>query len=63
MTSLPRAVLGFCSWTHDSAAALILDGELIGFAEEERLNNTKHTKDYPPTQSTGCSATATSSPN
>ncbi|MGS2811628.1 carbamoyltransferase family protein [Nocardia sp. MW-W600-9] len=43
----PRAVLGFCSWTHDSAAALVLDGHLLGFAEEERLNNSKHTKDYP----------------
>lgn len=47
MTSNARAILGFCSWTHDSAAALILDGQLAGFAEEERLNNSKHTKDYP----------------
>ncbi|WP_028479086.1 carbamoyltransferase C-terminal domain-containing protein [Nocardia sp. CNY236] len=47
MTSNPRTVLGFCSWTHDSAAALILDGQLVGFAEEERLIGSKHTKDYP----------------
>src|ERR1700730_17636930 len=42
-----RAVLGLCSGTHDSAAALIVDGELIGFVEEERLSGDEHTLDYP----------------
>lgn len=42
-----KAVLGLCSYTHDSAAALILDGRLVGFVEEERLNEVKHTKAYP----------------
>lgn len=41
------AVLGLCSYTHDSAAALIVDGHLAGFAEEERLVGTKHTSAYP----------------
>lgn len=41
------AVLGLCSYTHDSAAALIVDGSLIGFVEEERLCEVKHTKAYP----------------
>jgi carbamoyltransferase len=40
-------VLGLCSYTHDSAAALIVDGHLVGFAEEERLAANKHTKEYP----------------
>lgn len=40
-------VLGLCSFTHDSAAALIVDGHLVGFAEEERLVGDKHTKAYP----------------
>ncbi|MCY7340861.1 MAG: hypothetical protein LH603_03115 [Pseudonocardia sp.] len=40
-------VLGLCSGTHDSAAALIVDGELTGFVEEERLTGDKHTKVYP----------------
>jgi carbamoyltransferase len=40
-------VLGLCAFTHDSAAALIVDGELTGFVEEERLSGIKHTKDYP----------------
>lgn len=41
------AVLGLCSYTHDSAAALIIDGHLFGFVEEERLSQVKHTKAYP----------------
>ena len=40
-------VLGLCAFTHDSAAALIVDGELTGFVEEERLSGIKHTKQYP----------------
>lgn len=42
-----RVVLGLCAFTHDSAAALIVDGTLIGFVEEERLTGDKHTKAYP----------------
>lgn len=42
-----KAVLGLCSYTHDSAAALLLDGRLVGFVEEERLGQDKHTKAYP----------------
>ncbi|ANZ14913.1 carbamoyltransferase [Streptomyces noursei] len=43
----PSVVLGICSFTHDSAAALLIDGELVGFVEEERLSQHKHTRDYP----------------
>ncbi len=46
MTAGP-AVLGLCSFTHDSAAALITGGTLTGMAEEERLSGVKHTRDYP----------------
>ncbi|MGC9539999.1 carbamoyltransferase family protein [Streptomyces sp. UG1] len=42
-----NAVLGLCSYTHDSSAALIVDGRLVGFVEEERLCQVKHTKAYP----------------
>jgi carbamoyltransferase len=42
-----KTVLGLCSYTHDSAAALIVDGRLVGFVEEERLCQVKHTKAYP----------------
>ena len=40
-------VLGLCSFTHDSAAALISGGQLTGMAEEERLSGVKHTREYP----------------
>ncbi len=40
-------VLGLCAFTHDSAAALLVDGRLVGFVEEERLSGVKHTKAYP----------------
>jgi carbamoyltransferase len=43
----PRTVLGLCSFTHDSAAALIAGGTLTGMAEEERLSGVKHTREYP----------------
>ncbi|MEV0898186.1 carbamoyltransferase C-terminal domain-containing protein [Actinoplanes sp. NPDC049802] len=42
-----NVVLGLCSYTHDSAAALLVNGRLIGFAEEERLTGVKHTAAYP----------------
>lgn len=40
-------VLGVCSFTHDSAAALVVNGHLAGMVEEERLSGVKHTRDYP----------------
>jgi carbamoyltransferase len=40
-------VLGLCSFTHDSAAALITGGSVTGMVEEERLSGVKHTRDYP----------------
>lgn len=43
----PYVVLGLCSFTHDSSAALLVDGELVGFVEEERLSGVKHTSAYP----------------
>jgi carbamoyltransferase len=40
-------VLGLCAFTLDSAAGLLVDGELTGFVEEERLSGVKHTSEYP----------------
>ena len=42
-----RVVLGLCAFTHDSAAALLVDNRLVGFAEEERLTGEKHTAAFP----------------
>jgi carbamoyltransferase len=40
-------ILGLNSYFHDSSAALLVDGNLIAFAEEERFNRKKHTYEYP----------------
>ncbi|HEY6794266.1 MAG TPA: carbamoyltransferase C-terminal domain-containing protein [Kineosporiaceae bacterium] len=47
MRARNQTVLGLCSFTHDSAAALLAGGRLVGFVEEERLTGVKHTRDYP----------------
>jgi carbamoyltransferase len=41
------AILGISAFYHDSAAALIIDGEIIAAAQEERFSRKKHDHDYP----------------
>ena len=40
-------VLGISAYYHDSAAALIVDGEVIAAAQEERFTRVKHDKRFP----------------
>ncbi|GAB3172111.1 hypothetical protein GCM10027059_41580 [Myceligenerans halotolerans] len=40
-------VLGINFGTHDSAAALVLQGRVLAAVEEERLTRDKHTKAFP----------------
>lgn len=40
-------VQGLFAWIHDSAAALVKDGQLVAAAEEERFNRVRHAKGYP----------------
>ncbi|MDP9224103.1 MAG: hypothetical protein M3P18_09650, partial [Actinomycetota bacterium] len=40
-------ILGISSLAHDTAAALVIDGRLAAFVEEERLNRDKHTWSFP----------------
>lgn len=47
MSPTDPVMLGLCSYTHDSAAALTVNNTLVGFAEEERLTGDKHTPAYP----------------
>ncbi|MHB8505477.1 MAG: carbamoyltransferase N-terminal domain-containing protein, partial [Acidimicrobiales bacterium] len=42
-----RAVLGVNCFSHDTSAALLVDGRLVAFAEEERFNREVHTKRFP----------------
>ncbi|MBY0526143.1 MAG: carbamoyltransferase [Gemmataceae bacterium] len=41
------AILGISAFYHDSAAALILDGEIIAAAQEERFTRKKHDPGFP----------------
>ncbi|HEY4326496.1 MAG TPA: carbamoyltransferase [Mucilaginibacter sp.] len=40
-------ILGISAFYHDSAAALIIDGEIIAAAEEERFTRIKHDASFP----------------
>ncbi len=41
------SILGISAFYHDSAAALIQDGEIIAAAQEERFTRVKHDANYP----------------
>jgi len=41
------AILGISAFYHDSAAALVVDGEIVAAAEEERFTRKKHDHDFP----------------
>jgi carbamoyltransferase len=41
------AILGISAFYHDSAAALVVDGELIAAAQEERFTRKKHDESFP----------------
>ncbi len=43
---MPDAILGLSAYYHDSAAALIIDGELFA-AHEERFTRKKHDPSFP----------------
>jgi carbamoyltransferase len=40
-------ILGISAFYHDSAAALIVDGEIVAAAQEERFTRKKHDSSYP----------------
>ena len=41
------SILGISAFYHDSAAALIIDGEIIAAVQEERFTRKKHAPSYP----------------
>ena len=41
------AILGISAFYHDSAAALIVDGEIYAAAQEERFTRKKHDAGFP----------------
>jgi len=42
-----EAILGISALYHDSAAALVVDGEIVAAAQEERFTRKKHDPSYP----------------
>jgi len=45
--SMPVHILGISAFYHDSAAALLRDGEIVAAAQEERFTRKKHDAGYP----------------
>jgi carbamoyltransferase len=41
------AILGLSAFYHDSAAALVVDGEIVAAAQEERFTRKKHDHEFP----------------
>ncbi len=41
------AILGISAFYHDSAAALVVDGQIVAAAQEERFTRKKHDYDFP----------------
>ncbi len=44
---VPRHVLGISAYYHDSAAALLVDGQIFAAAQEERFTRKKNDADFP----------------
>jgi carbamoyltransferase len=44
---MPEAILGISAFYHDSAAAILVDGEIMAAAQEERFTRKKHDSSFP----------------
>ena len=44
---MPEALLGISAYYHDSAAVLLVDGEIVAAAQEERFTRSKHDPGFP----------------
>ena len=44
---MPKAILGISAFYHDSAASIIVDGEIIAATHEERFTRIKHDANFP----------------
>ena len=55
---MPTYILGLSAYYHDSAAALLKDGEIVAAAEEERFTRVKHEREFPEEAARYCFAQA-----
>ena len=44
---MPTAILGISAYYHDSAAAMMIDGDIVAAAHEERFTRKKHDYSFP----------------
>ena len=44
---MPDAILGISAYYHDSAAAIVVDGDIVAAAHEERFTRKKHDPSFP----------------
>ena len=44
---MKRAILGISAYYHDSAAAMLVDGQIVAAAQEERFTRKKHDSSFP----------------
>jgi carbamoyltransferase len=44
---MPEAIVGLSAFYHDSAAAILVDGEIIAAAQQERFSRKKHDHSFP----------------
>lgn len=51
---MAKYILGISAFYHDSAAALIKDGEILAAAQEERFTRKKHDHDFPSNAAAYC---------
>src|SRR3954470_15517048 len=56
------AILGISAFYHDSAAALVVDGDIIAAAQQERFSRKKHDAEFPAEAVDYCLAEAGLSP-
>ena len=56
-------ILGISAFYHDSAAALVRDGEIVAAAQEERFTRKKHDSDFPARAIEYCLAEAGTTPD
>jgi len=56
-------ILGISAFYHDSAACLVVDGEIIAAAQEERFTRVKHDHNFPASAARYCLSEAGITPN
>src|SRR3954467_3135938 len=54
----PVSILGISAFYHDSAAALVVDGDVVAAAQEERFTRKKHDPGFPARAAAYCLAEA-----